>query len=238
MKRTENLKTLILVFVMAVFPGFLFAQYTFGVKAGANFANLTGSSVENNSMIVGYNFGGLFNYSMEDVISGPFGEIFSLQIELYGETKGTESDYLFTNPDTLLTGVEQNFTYITIPVLAKFTFGDPDMLQFYFNAGFFGSSLFGLKIDGEVKRDHDDEAATDRRKYREEYAGFDMGVLAGVGANFPLNDHWAVFVDGRYAMGLTNIGEFKSAQDIPEEQLEDVKTTTIGASAGILYRLQ
>lgn len=212
-------------------------QYTVGVKAGANLANLSGSSVKNNSMLIGYNLGGLFNYSMEDAISGSFGKIFSLQAELLIETKGANADFEFQ--DTTLAEVDQEFTYVTIPILAKFSFGAEDHVRVFGAFGVYGSSLFGLKIDGEVARDHDNKPGTDDRKYREEYTGFDFGAMVAAGTQIPLSDKWGIIVQGRYALGLNSIGEFKNTStDIPESQLEEIKTNTIGVSAGVVYKIK
>lgn len=239
MKKLGFIKSLILTLFLFSFPALLFSQYNIGLKGGVNMANLSGSSVDNNSMLMGYNFGGLFNYSLEDAISGDFGKIFSLQAELYVETKGAKADYSFTDTTKSLSEVPQNFTYVTIPVLAKFSFGDAEKFQFYVDAGFYGSSLFSLTIDGEKMRDHDNLANTDQRKFREEYSGFDMGLLGGAGLMFPFNDKFKGFLDARYAIGMSNIGEYKTtAKDIMEEELKEIKTNTIGVSVGLLYKIK
>ncbi|MBN1339290.1 MAG: PorT family protein [Bacteroidales bacterium] len=239
MKKLNFIKLLVLTLLLLAAPAMLFSQYSIGLKGGVNMADLSGSSVENNSSLMGYNFGGVFNYSLEDAISSDFGKIFSLQAELYMETKGANADYMFVDTTKNLSDVPQNFTYVTIPVLAKFSFGNAEKFQVYVNAGVYFSSLFGLTIDGEKMRDHDKNVNTDQRKYREEYAGFDMGLQGGAGIAIPFGDKFKGFLDARYSAGMANVGEYKAtAKDIPEAQLEEIKTNTISASVGIMYKIK
>ncbi len=239
MNRFNNLKALFITFAIIGLSSVTFAQYSGGGRLGINFSNLRGSSIQNNKMIIGYNVGGFINYSFEDLISGEIGNILSVQVELSVQTKGTSSEYHFINPDTTLIDVKQNFTYIQVPVLAKFTFGEPESIRYFGEAGFFGASLFGLTIDEDKSRDHDDDSATDPRKYREEYAGFDFGLVIGGGVMIPFGGQkspWAAYVNARYSMGLKNISEYKEkADDIPEEYFKDVKTNTISVLAGVVY---
>lgn len=212
------------------------AQYTVGIKGGMNMSDLTGSSVKNNSSLTGFNFGGYFNYSMEDAISGNFGKMLSFQTELYIETKGALTDYRFNNfDDTLVVpDIEQKFTYVTIPIIAQLAFGNK--YKFYIEAGGYLGSLFGTTIDGEVARDHDKLATTDERKWREEYTGFDYGFLGGAGVIVPFNENMGVMLNGRYCIGIPNIGEYLPTSRMYEEDLEEIKTTTLSVDAGVFYK--
>jgi len=219
------------------------AQFTAGGRVGANFSNLRGSSVENSKMLVGYNIGAYFNFGMEDAISSDFGEILSIETELSVQTKGATADNLMKNAegsfDTL--NVKQNFTYVQVPLLAKFTFGDRRRGPMYFGeGGFYGSALFGLTMDGEKRYDHDGDPATDRRSYRDDYSGFDYGVVIGGGIVVPFGGRrspWQFYGNVRYSLGLANIAEPKD--ETPEEiqgYLQEVKTSTISVLAGLLYK--
>lgn len=227
----------------------IFAQYSAGAKLGANLANLRGSSVENNSMLIGFNFGGFFNYSMEEAISSDLGEIFSLQVELSVQTKGTNADFFLINPEdpteTVFTveDISQQFTYVDIPMLARFTFptGRRSDLSVFGEAGPFISALVGVSIDGEPSRDDDLDDSTDPRKFREEYSGFDFGVAAGAGLKYKLPfggraQPWSAIFNLRYSMGFANIGQHKEKTiDIPESALEDIKTNTLSIMLGMAY---
>ncbi len=244
MIRLKNLKAVLVTFFLMGITIASFAQFTAGGRIGANFANLRGESIQNNSMVVGYNVGGFFNYSMEDWITSDFGDILSIQLELTLQQKGATTDYLFysdtlqTSVDTV-TGAKQVSTYMQIPILARFTFGDPKALQYFGEAGFYAAALSGLTINGETSRDHDDNSATDKRKYRDEYSGFDYGFIIGGGASLPFGGRrspWRAYANLRYAMGLTNIGELKEKTiDVHEAQLKEVKTNTISLLLGVSY---
>ena len=244
MNQKTNLKALAIAIFLTGLTVVSHAQITAGGRIGANFANLRGSSVTNNSMNVGYNIGGFVNYSMEDIITSDFGKLFSVQAELSLQQKGATTDYLF-HTDTSQTetvtvgGLKQISTYLQIPILGVFTFGDPKALQYFGEAGFYAAALSGLTIDGEVSRDDDKNPSTDRRKFREEYSGFDYGVIIGGGASMPFggrNSPWRAYANLRLALGLSNIGELQDKNiDIPAGQLEDVKTTTISLLLGVAY---
>ncbi|NOX46069.1 MAG: PorT family protein [Chlorobi bacterium] len=244
MTHLKNLKAVLITLFLTGITIVSFAQITAGGRIGANFANLSGKSIQNSSMIVGYNIGGFANYSLEDLITSDFGKIISVQVEFALEQKGATTDYLFYSdsigsPIYTDTGAKQVSTYMTIPVLAKFTFGDPKALQYFGEAGFYAAALSGLTINGEKWRDDDHNTATDKRKYRDEYSGFDYGFIIGGGASMPFGGRrspWRAYANLRYAMGFSNIGELKEKTiDIPEGQLEDIKTNTISLLLGVSY---
>lgn len=237
MARTNKLRVYFIIITLIGFSSLSLAQFTGGVRIGANAANMSGSSVTNSQMLIGYNVGGFFNYSLVDVISSDFGELFSVQAEISLQQKGTTADYMFTNETKKEVKVEA--TYVQVPVLAKFTFGEERKIQYFGEVGFYGAALFGLKIDGEVWRDHDGDEKTDRRKYREEYTGFDAGAVVGGGLSVPFGGRkspWRAYVNLRYSLGFMNVGEEKATTDISIEQLNDVKNNVISILAGVAYK--
>ncbi len=250
MIRKFNLINTVLIGVLVFSSSLALAQISAGGRIGANLANLSGSSVQNNSMLIGYNVGGFINYSMEDAMSGNIAEILSFQAELSVQTKGANADYFFINPldpdgpSITVEDIPQNFTYVEIPVLAKFTFptGRRSDMSVFAEAGPYIGALFGVTIDGEKSRDDDQDKQTDPRKFREEYSGFDYGVAAGAGLMYRLpfggrTQPWSAMFNVRYSLGLANIGEFKEKTiDIPESALEDIKTNTLGILLGLTYR--
>ncbi|MCB0805003.1 MAG: PorT family protein [Bacteroidales bacterium] len=221
----------------------LFAQFSAGPRIGVNLANLRGSSVDGNGMILGYNIGGFVNYSMKDALSGDIAEMLSIQAELSVETKGTKSNYLIINGESLpdVQKVKQNFTYLQIPVLAKFSFESGSDLGYFGEAGFFMGALIGLAVDGNKSWDHDFDNSTDLRKYREEYSGFDFGLAIGGGVTYPLpfdflGDNVVGYANARYCLGLSNIGEAKKkTPEMIVPLVDDVKTGTISLLFGLAY---
>ncbi len=239
-------KTLALTVFLIGIAATSFGQMKIGGRVGLNMANLRGSSIQNNSMLLGYNVGVSFDYGLKNIIKSDFGERFSVAIEVAASQKGATTDYLFYS-DTLQTtvdtvyGAKQVSTYVEIPILAKYTFGDLRGIHYYAEAGFYMASLFGLTINGDVWRDHDHNPETDRRKYREEYTGFDYGFVVGGGVLIPVGGRrspWLISGDVRYTMGFTNIGELKKGTtDIPASQLADIKTSAISVLFGVVYKL-
>ena len=237
----HNTKFLVLSLLLGVSTT-IFAQLSGGGRVGVNFANLRGSSVQNNSMMIGYNIGGFVNYGLEDLLSGNIAEIMSIQAELSIQSKGATLDFPNTDGtlEPLIKSVDQVFTYVQIPLLAKFTFKNENDMKFFGEGGIFMGSLFGLTIDREKSWNDDGNAATDPRKYREEYSGFDFGVTIGGGVAIPFGGRkspWEAFGNVRFSPGLVNIGESKEKTDemlIP--YLKDVKTTTISLLLGVAYK--
>ena len=79
----------------------------FGVKAGVNFANYNGGSVQ------GVNFSTLTSYHAGMVLEAKIMENFSLQSELLYATQGAELSGFGTQ-------VKNELGYLAVPVLAKF----------------------------------------------------------------------------------------------------------------------
>lgn len=221
--------------------GFSYAQFSGGGRLGVNFASLRGESIKDNSMLIGYNIGGFLNYSMKEYMSGEMADIFSLQTELTVQTKGAKAQYADLNNATESTTKisTQNFTYVEIPLIAKFTFTPGRSLSYFGEGGFYLGSLVGVAVDGSKSWNHDDDKSTDPRKFREEYSGFDAGILVGGGAIMPFGGRrspWAAFANLRYALGLMNIGQEK--EKTPDElkpYIQDVKTGTLSLVFGVSY---
>ncbi len=239
---SNNFRAMLIAFAIICFHLGSFAQFTTGGRIGVNFSNLRGSSIENSKMMVGYNIGPYFNFGMKDVISSDFGKILSMQTELSVQSKGATADNLIVNPEGSFdtTNVKQNFTYVQIPILAKFSFGDKRGPKYFAEGGVFGAALFGLTVDGEKLYDHDGDKNTDRRSYRDDYSGFDYGVAVGGGVSVPFGGRrspWEFYGNVRYSLGLANIAEPKNeTPDEIQNYLKEVKTSAISVLAGLLYK--
>jgi len=239
---SNKIKGLLVAFVL-IFTHFAsMAQFTTGGRVGVNFSNLRGSSVENSKMMVGYNVGVIFNFGLKDAMSNDLGKIMSIQTELSVQTKGATADYLTTNAEGLFDtlNVKESFTYVQVPILAKFSFGDRRGPKYFAEGGLFGAALFGLTVDGEKRYDHDGDTETDRRTYRDDYSGFDYGIAVGGGVTVPFGGRrspWEFYGNARYCLGLANIAEPKN--ETPDEiagYLQDVKTSAISILAGLIYK--
>lgn len=243
MVQFKNYKVLLIVAGMACF-NFTFSQISGGARLGINASNLRGSSVKNSSMLIGYNIGGFVNAGGQDILNGDIAEILSVQAELTIETKGAKMDYptLVTPTDTLIPNVISSkvvLTYVTIPILAKFTFGDKKGLNYFGEAGFYGGGLFGVTVDGQKKYDNDMDPLTDKRNYRDDYDGFDIGMIIGGGASIPFGGRkspWRAFGNLRYSFGFSSVGEYR--EYTPESfktYVKDVKVSAISLLFGFSY---
>lgn len=150
----------VLLTVAAIFAfGFANAQdVKFGVKAGLNFANLTGDA-EDNSMRVSFHVGGLAEIKLSNK--------FAIQPELLFSSQGAKFD---TNTSEKLV---YDLSYINVPVLAKF-YATP---QFYLEAG----PQIGFIVSAKAKYDGDSE------DIKNSFNSTDFGLNIGGGYNFTDN---------------------------------------------------
>lgn len=220
------------------------AQFSGGAHFGLNAASFRGSSAKNKSMLLGYNLGGFANLSGESFLKGDIAKIMSLQADLNIETKGGVMDYpaIESSSDSFIYVTQSqklNLTYVSIPIMAKFSFGD-EKLIYYAEAGVYGSGLFGVAVDGEREYDHDFDKDSPNRNYRDDFDGFDVGMIIGGGASLPFGGRkspWRAFSELRYTMGFASIGEKrKNTPDYFTEFLSDLKTSAVSLSFGFAYK--
>jgi hypothetical protein len=133
-----------LALVLTVFTASIFgvnAQVQFGIKAGANFATLSGDDVSGAKTLTGLNAGVLVKIPLMDKLS--------LQPEAYYSTqgaKGTESGTDFTFA----------INYINIPVLLKYQLP----VGVFFETG----PQFGLRMSANIKADGQSQDVKDQVK--------------------------------------------------------------------------
>lgn len=96
-------KTIVLLVLLSSMAGLQAQTLKFGLKAGANFANLEGNNVEG-STYTNFHFGALLEIKVLENLS--------LQPELVYSSQGTKIDEAAFD--------DINYNYITVPVLAKF----------------------------------------------------------------------------------------------------------------------
>lgn len=127
------MKNFFLVAAIAVF-GFTtsHAQIMFGAKAGANFASVTGSDVDNVDGRTDFHVGALANIGIN--------EWFAIQPEVVYSAQGFSFD---DDAD-----IEQSISYLNIPIMADFTIAEGLSLQ--------GGPQVGIKVGSKFKVDGDD----------------------------------------------------------------------------------
>ncbi len=252
---SNKLRKLMVVLLM-VTSGMVFGQNYVGWKIGPNIATLHGQSVHNADFLFGFNTSVSYEYGFRDAISSGFGSNLSIQVDGAITTKGAKADFMRILPHydkvtrittygpdtTVFPGVTQSVIYLSLPVLLKYSFGD-ERSRFKPNVSFgiYANGMFRLAIDGKTLRSLDGNEANDKRLYKDDFMGIEYGLVGGVGFIQKIGGRrtrWAVTGDVRYDLGLSNMGEYRGKPDIPEEQLSDIKTSTIEISFGVRYQLQ
>ncbi|WP_235889679.1 porin family protein [Flavobacterium profundi] len=138
----------------------------FGAKAALNLSNLTGD-VEDNSMKVGFQIGGLVEIKISDR--------FAVQPELVFSTQGAKFSDDFGDYDA-------NLNYLNIPVMAKFYVAEGFSLEAGPQIGFLMSAK--LKADGGDLDIKDETNSTD--------FGFNFGAGYDVTENINLGVRYSL----------------------------------------------
>lgn len=197
----------IVLALLLVCGGTAFAQQpaAFGVKAGANFADLNfegeGGDV-NLDRRTGF-VGGLF-------VVVPTNRRLALQTEALFSQKGAKSEEGdFSSSITL--------NYLEVPVLARFSSPATDGASFHV---FAGPSL-GFRLSAKTKTEFDGE--DEEEDIDDEVKRFDLGLAIGAGLEFG-----RFVVDGRYTWGLTDLNK-------EEEEDVKIKNRVFSVMAGIRF---
>lgn len=136
----------------------------FGVKAGANFNSLDGDGAEGLDTYTSFHFGALLEVNVF--------ENFAIQPELLYSSQGAK-----VNEENIK---DINFSYVTVPVLAKF-YLITDKLSL--EAG----PQFSFLVNESVPDQFESKS-------------FDFAAVGGLGFNFTEN----IFAQARYVAGLTD----------------------------------
>lgn len=172
------MKKALLVFLCAAAIGTAKAQVQFGIKAGANIANLVGDDAEEAKMKIGVNAGAFARLSIA--------ESFKIQPEILFSTQGAKSKETFEG-ETFET--KMNLSYINVPV----------MFQYHTASGFFAETGPQLGILASAKLKGEGESVD----IKENLKSIDFSWGLGVGYEFAQG----FGVNGRYNFGLSNLPE-------------------------------
>ncbi|HLV14534.1 MAG TPA: porin family protein [Xanthomarina sp.] len=160
-------------------------EIRFGVKAGANFANM---SVKPDD---GISLDGRTSFHIGGLVEIPISEKFSVQPELLYSSVGAK----YKDNDPFFGDMELTYklSYISIPVMAKYYVVDGLALEAGPQFGFLASAKGEVEIGGE-------SASED---IKDQFKSLDIGL--GIGASYRLD--MGVFFGARYALGLSNIAD-------------------------------
>ncbi|WP_271767742.1 porin family protein [Aquimarina algiphila] len=160
----------------------------FGAKAGVNFANISGDGTDGVDGRTGFHIGAL--------VEIPISEKFAFQPELLYSSQGAKLD--IGNLETTT-----KINYINIPLMAKYYVAQGFSLQAGPQIGFLTSAK--AKVEGPgVDEDNDIDDAI---------KGIDFGLNFGLGYQLDMG----LFFDGRYNLGLSNINDTESSDDVKQK---------------------
>lgn len=179
------IKSFLTVLAICVFS-FSYAQgnINFGAKAGLNLATLTGDA-ENADMKAGFHIGGMAEISIN--------EKFSVQPELLFSTQGAQEDITFFNGvEDQTENVKYNFSYINLPVMAKYYVTEALSLE--------AGPQIGFLVDSKAKSNGE---TVDADELLGDLSTIDFGLNFGFGYKLDSGLNFSA----RYNLGLSNISD-------------------------------
>lgn len=211
----------IVLFLLIVIPFLSFSQehrFSIGVTASPTLTSTRGTSsfVKYEESKMAFSFGATFNYKIH--------RNFSLQADLSFERKGSVQHIEESKSQGYYEGtsfkVNNNFDYLTLPLLARATFGNK--VNFFVNAGPF----VGFLLRQEEVRTAEG-FPTDRINYTDVYKRFDAGITIGAGVLIPIKERFSISFEGRNNLGLVDI----------EKPSSTLKTNSVNLLFGLVYHL-
>jgi hypothetical protein len=172
------MKKSILLLIAAISFSLTQAQsINFGLKAGANLANATGSDATGSSIRISFNAGALAQISLNEMLS--------VQPEVYYSDQGAKVKEDNGSGGTI--SGAQKLGYINVPVLLKYTTSSGFFVQTGPQIGF----LLSAKASASG-------VSVDEKQY---FKSTDFSWAFGLGYLTSMN----VGIDARYNLGLSNI---------------------------------
>lgn len=177
------------------------AQSAMGVKAGANFASLSGA-VESESM-TGFSAGAWLGFGLGDRLA--------VQIEGVYAVRGGGGIPIGANAlDDTAAPSDVRLSYVEVPLLLRAGYPGERLLPSVF-IGPYAAFLVScrLSLDDGTQGECDDEARASWFNPR----STEYGLMVGGGLDFALGES-TIFVDARYALGLLSIQRGDDAMDL------------------------
>ena len=198
-------KVIIILALLGLSLGVVFAQSVYGLRAGVNFSNYSGDDADEDSRF-GVNGGMIMQYHLHP--------LFILQPELIYTQRGAQSE---TEGFVMETKTSDTLHYVELPLFLKLDLGQGNLkLQPYL-----GPELRYL-IKGVHKEEvSDHEESVDMENLRD----FDYGL--GLGLDVVANINFMIGI--RYSIGMNEI--FEEALGIQP----DAKNTSLMLNLGVLY---
>lgn len=176
----------------------VFAQASFGIKAGVNFTNMStktfGDKDDDNKFKPGLNVGAFADIDFSDMLGIETG----LNVETKGYQLKYENEILGSKSKTK---IKTNLIYVSIPVDVKLTFGDIYVLAGpYLGIAASGKVKSKFESDGHEDK-HDESLKFGNDKGESDMKRMDIGL--GFGAGYNINENLGVRLG--YDLGLANL---------------------------------
>jgi len=194
--------------VLALLAGPAGAEFQKGLKAGVNIATLTGSSIQNADSITGFTWGVFVSVGLGPVALAP---------ELLFSAKGYK--YTGTVGSSALT-VVNNFNYIDIPVLLKYSIIPTGPVRPYLAAGPALSILMSAKSKADLA------GSTSTTDVKNALSSSDYSIVLDGGLDFALGA-LTLSADVRYAIGLADVSKSSNGVSV------NTKNSVISILAGV-----
>jgi hypothetical protein len=186
MKKMKKFNLLLLAVVACIgisTDAFAQGEFAIGIKGGLNFSNVnTNSAGATYDSRTGYNAGAF--------VLLKFGKI-GIQPEVLFSSQGSKVHYNFNN------SVDQNFSYVNIPVIVKLYTVAGINLQI--------GPQFGFLTNDPVVKDPSGSGQDIKGAYKKS----DVSAALGVGWDLP----FGLTIDARYNLGLTKINNNAAISD-------------------------
>ena len=157
-----------------------------------------------------------------------FNDWFGVRAELDFQQRG----YTMRRTEHLVSLINYKYrdNYLTLPVMASFSFGG-EKVRGFLNVGVYGGYWLNSHVKGsDVDIDYDMEVPVDasvsldsRRDQR-----FDFGYVGGVGVEYRFAEHWAAQVEARYYYSV--VSKKKQYQASKDYQYNNTLSLTGGIS--------
>jgi opacity protein-like surface antigen len=226
-----NKFNLLLVVLLALFIALpAGAQHRIGVIGGLNLANFSTDPDP-----VGFDFKNLTAFGVGGVLDFRLAENVALHLEPVYLQKGTKAEGRIDDPGVgpFNIDLKEKVNYLEIPAFLKLAFGTSTTKPYLMAGPTLGFRL-SAKQTGTISvggfEEKIDEDIKDTRK------SIDFGLGFGAGVSFPAGNN-SIFVEGRYALGLTDVNDEPVDPEDPDAPKTKIKTKGIQLMAGITFPL-
>lgn len=195
--------------------GFAQQQVKFGPKAGVNFATISGD--DDAEMLTGFHVGAVAEIK--------FNEKFSIQPEVVYSAQGAKQ-----SGSTTIAGItssyegKQKLDYINVPIMAKYYIVDGFSVEAGPQVGFLA------KAESEVDTNVAGVSRNTKTDNKDGFKSVDFGVNFGLAYDLPQG----FFVNARYNLGLSKIGEDYTANGVTIKAA-DYKNSVIQVGVGYKF---